>query len=279
MSEFRLMQPADMDALCGLFTTAFGDQPDFARLVFTEYAGVQNVFVAQRDGKPVSMASAIPVEYQGRKGAFVYGVATDPEYEGQGIATDLLGWMTELLRQRGVQFLTLIPQNGDDGLFDWYGRQGYRKAFALRRIYRLIRRNLWAQAEFDTVTPKALCALRAKFCPDSVCLAPDRMRLVLTEMYKQGATIVASAEGYGVYFRHGETLYFPELQAASDRAADLLLQAAREKESIVERAEITVGAEQPLFPGEGEREDYGMIRFLDQPFDVQASYMRLLLDE
>ena len=279
MVEFRLMQPADTDTLCGLFHLAFGDTPEFARLVFEQYAGPQNVFVAVQDGSPVSMASAVPVEYKGRKGAFVYGVATDPACRRRGIAAALLDWMTEQLRQRGVQFLTLIPQNGNANLFDWYGRQGYQKAFALRRIQRPIRRNLWAQAEFDTVTPKALCALRTKFCPDSICLAPDRMQLVLTEMYKNGATIVANAEGYGVYFRHGETLYFPELLAVSDRAADLLLQAAREKESIAEQAEITIGAEHPLFPGEGVRQDYGMIRFLADPFDVEQTYLRLVMDE
>ena len=64
----------------------------------------------------------------------------------------------------------------------------------------------------------------------------------------------------------------------SDRAAEILMEAAREKEVIVEKAVITVGASQPLFLGEGTRQDYGMIRFDAEPFDVAESYMRLMLE-
>ena len=52
----------------------------------------------------------------------------------------------------------------------------------------------------------------------------------------------------------------------------------REKEVIVERAVITVGAAQNLFLGEGTRQDYGMIRFDAEPFDVEESYMRLMME-
>ena len=46
----------------------------------------------------------------------------------------------------------------------------------------------------------------------------------------------------------------------------------------VEKAVITVGAAQPLFLGEGKRQEYGMIRFDAEPFDVSESYMRLMLE-
>ena len=57
-----------------------------------------------------------------------------------------------------------------------------------------------------------------------------------------------------------------------------LMEAAREKEVIVEKAVITVGAAQPLFLGEGTRQEYGMIRFDAEPFDVSESYLRLMLE-
>lgn len=102
--------------------------------------------------------------------------------------------------------------------------------------------------------------------------------MVLGDLYSSGATIVSSAHGYGIYFRKEDTLYFVELQADNDRAAEVLMEAAREKEVIVEKAVITVGASQPLFLGEGTRQDYGMIRFDAEPFDVAESYMRLMLE-
>ena len=66
--------------------------------------------------------------------------------------------------------------------------------------------------------------------------------------------------------------------AGDDRSAEKLMEAAREKEVIVEKAVITVGAAQNLFLGEGTRQDYGMIRFEGEPFDVSESYMRLMLE-
>ena len=98
------------------------------------------------------------------------------------------------------------------------------------------------------------------------------------DLYSRGATIVSSEQGYGIYFREEDTLYFVELMAEDDRSAEKLMEAAREKEVIVEKAVITVGAAQNLFLGEGTRQDYGMIRFEGEPFDVSESYMRLMLE-
>ena len=39
-----------------------------------------------------------------------------------------------------------------------------------------------------------------------------------------------------------------------------------------------MSAAQPLFLGEGKRQEYGMIRFDAEPFDVSESYMRLMLE-
>ena len=120
--------------------------------------------------------------------------------------------------------------------------------------------------------------LRARFWPDTVQLPPEQMTVVLGDLYSRGATIVSNNDGYGIYFRKEDTLYFVELMAENDRAAEILMEAAREKEVIVEKAVITVGAAQNLFLGEGTRQDYGMIRFEGEPFDVSESYMRLMLD-
>ena len=156
--------------------------------------------------------------------------------------------------------------------------KGFQKAFALRCLPREVERNLWSQAEFDSVTAKKLCELRERFWPDTVMLTPEKMAVVLGDLYSRGATIVSSEQGYGIYFRKEDTLYFVELMAEDDRSAEKLMEAAREKEVIVEKAVITVGAAQNLFLGEGTRQDYGMIRFEGEPFDVSESYMRLMLE-
>ena len=84
--------------------------------------------------------------------------------------------------------------------------KGFAWAFALRCLPREVERNLWSQAEFDSVTAKKLCELRERFWPDTVRLTPERMAVVLGDLYSSGATIVSSAHGYGIYFRKEDTL-------------------------------------------------------------------------
>ena len=192
------------------------------------------------------------------------------------ILAGLVDYLCAQQKLRGAGFTVAVPTSPEQAAL--LQDKGFAWAFALRCLPREVERNLWSQAEFDSVTAKKLCELRERFWPDTVQLTPERMAVVLGDLYSSGATIVSSAHGYGIYFRKEDTLYFVELQADNDRAAEVLMEAAREKEVIVEKAVITVGASQPLFLGEGTRQDYGMIRFDAEPFDVAESYMRLMLE-
>ena len=74
---------------------------------------------------------------------------------------------------------------------------------------------------------------------------------VLRDLYSRGATIVSSEQGYGIYFRREDTLYFVEMMAENDRAAEVLMEAAREKEVIVEKAGHHGGSCPESVPGRG----------------------------
>ena len=104
--------------------------------------------------------------------------------------------------------------------------------------------------------------------------AADAIRLLDTG--KAVAVDVREPDEYAVGHIPGAKLL--PLGQVIDRAAEVLMEAAREKEVIVEKAVITVGAAQPLFLGEGIRQEYGMIRFDAEPFDVSESYLRLMLE-
>ncbi|MBQ7858946.1 MAG: GNAT family N-acetyltransferase [Faecalibacterium sp.] len=273
---FRTMQPQDLPALKALWCETFGDSAEFAETALCSFAGAGNVWVAEAENAPVGMVSAVPVELDGRKGVYLYGLAVAPAFRKRGIARAMVEHLAQTLPQNGVEFMVLIP--AEESLFGYYEALGFQKAFARRTLQRPIKRDLWAVAEFDAATAKALCGLRAQFCPHLVQLAPTQMAVVLADLYRQGVTIVSNKGGYGLYFRKGETLHFVELQAVSDAAATTLLSAAREKEVVVEDAVVSVGAVQELFQNEGTRADYGMIRFLSQPFDVSEGYMGLMLD-
>ena len=161
---------------------------------------------------------------------------------GQGnlILAGLVDTLCAQQKLRGAGFTVAVPAGQEQAAL--LENKGFQRAFALRCLPREVSRNLWSH------------------------------------LYARGATIVSSEKGYGIYFRREDTLYFVELMAEDDRSAEVLMEAAREKEVIVERAVITVGAAQNLFLGEGTRQDYGMIRFDAEPFDVEESYMRLMME-
>ena len=218
----------------------------------------------------------LPCSARGQKGAYWYALATAGTARCKGLMSGLMEHAAAQAAGQGCRFLALIPAGA--GLFPFYAKRGFEKAFGLRRLQRPIKHNLWAQADFDAVTAKSLLSLRAQYLPGSVQLGPAGMVEVLTDLYRCGVTIVSSDEGYGLYFKEGDALRFIELAAVGDRAAELLLEAAREKTGAA-RADITLGQAQNLFLGEGAAQDYGMVRFLGQPMDVSQCYMRLMMDD
>ncbi len=269
---YRLMQPSDWAEVLALWQAQRGDTEEFVRVAVERFAGVQNVYVAEENDHIEAVALAVPVTLQGRPGSYLFGLC------GQGslLLAGLVDALCAQQKLRGAGFVVAVPASPEQSTL--LQDKGFQKTFALRCLPREVERNLWSQAEFDSVTAKKLCELRAKYWPDTVQLPPEQMGEVLRDLYSRGATIVSSEQGYGIYFRREDTLYFVEMMAENDRAAEVLMEAAREKEVIVEKAVITVGAAQNLFLGEGTRQEYGLIRFEGEPFDVSESYMRLMMD-
>ena len=266
---YRLMQPSDLAAVLSLWKRERGDTEEFAKTAIERFAGVQNVYIAEENDRIVAFALAVPVTLQGRPGSYLYA-------QGSLLLAGLVDHLCAQQKLRGMGFTVTVPTNAEQKML--LEDKGFQQAFPLRCLPREVDRNLWSQAEFDTVTAKKLCELRERFWPNTVQFTPERMAVVLGDLYSRGATLVSSDKGYGVYFRKEDTLYFVELMADDDRSAEKLMEAAREKEVIVEKAVITVGAMQNLFLGEGTRQDYGMIRFEGEAFDVSESYMRLMMD-
>jgi predicted N-acetyltransferase YhbS len=270
------MQPSDVQPLEALYTQAFGGSAEHAEMAVSRLVGGQNIYVAEENGAPAAMLLAVPVSIRAHKGVCMAALAVQQAARGRGLGGGLLEYACEEQKKQGCTFAVLAA--AEAGQFDFCAAHGFQKAFPLRKLHREIKRNIWSQAEFDAVPAKKLCELRQEYCPDVVGIRPEEMIPILTELYSRGITIVSSDEGYGLYFRKGETLHFIELMADGDRAAECLMEAAREKEVVVENAEIAIGADQNLFLGEGRRTEHGMIRFFGEPFDVSESYLRLILD-
>ena len=209
---YRLMQPSDEAAVLALWQSQHHDTEDFAKMVLERFAGVQNIYVADENDTIVAAALAVPVTLQGRTGNYLCLCG-----EGSLLLAGLLDTLCAQQKLRGAGFTVAVPADAAQAAL--LQDKGFAQAFALRCLPREVSRNLWSQAEFDTVTAKKLCELREQFWKDTVQLSPERMAVVLQELYARGATIVSNEHGYGIYFRKEDTLYFVEMMADSDRAA------------------------------------------------------------
>lgn len=209
------MQPSDKAAVLALWQRERGESEEFAANAVERFAGQQNVYVAEENDAIAAVALAVPVTLQGRQGSYLYGLC------GQGslILAGLLDYLCAQQKLRGAGFTVAVPATPEQAAL--LQDKGFARAFALRCLPREVARNLWSQAEFDSVTAKKLCELREKFWPDTVQFTPERMAVVLGDLYSRGATIVANERGYGVYFRKEDTLYFVELMAERMTPASL----------------------------------------------------------
>jgi hypothetical protein len=65
------------------------------------------------------------------KAAYVYGVATLPEYRGRGYSTELLACADTVFKDAGYKAAVLVPAS--EGLFGFYQKRGYGTAFRLNK--------------------------------------------------------------------------------------------------------------------------------------------------
>ena len=265
----------DIGPLARLRAAACGESAAQARAWLCEVVSPDDLMVVESDAAPGTLQAAlalVPVEGAARHGLWLAMLLTAPEYRGQGLAASVLRAVLRAGAAQGYAFVAAAPPAERDRTF--LRKTGFADAFTLRLVDKNVPQNLLAQAAFDTLTVREMLNLRQHCAPRGVLLPEHTQAGLITRLYRQGATLVSSRQGYGIYYTVGDTMSFVEVQAENDRAADTLLQAARGHTGL-EHARILLGEAQPLYMGLGKRQPYGMVRFLHQPFSVTDMYFRV----
>ena len=159
---YRLMQPEDKPAVLALWQSQRNESEEFAKKAIEQFAGEQNVYVAEENDEIAAVALAVPVTLQGRTGTYLYGLCG----EGSLILAGLVDYLCAQQKLRGAGFTVAVPTGPEQAAL--LQDKGFAWAFPLRCLPREVERNLWSQAEFDSVTAKKLCELRERFWPDTV---------------------------------------------------------------------------------------------------------------
>lgn len=123
MIEYSDGSGARLEQLKWLWKKAFGDEDDFIDTFFQTGYAPECCRVAIQDGALAGMLFWFDCSLGANKIAYIYGVATDPAAQGQGVASGLLEDVHRLLKDCGYSGAILVPAS--DMLFMFYEKRGY----------------------------------------------------------------------------------------------------------------------------------------------------------
>ena len=118
-----LKMTSEMHDMVSIWGKCFGEDDPSIYSFLSRYYFNHCTMVEKVDDKVVSMVFMVPCQTEMGVGAYLYGIATDPAYQHQGISSRLIRKMLEKCKKNGAQFSFLIP--GEPSLIDFYAPFGF----------------------------------------------------------------------------------------------------------------------------------------------------------
>lgn len=122
--------------LKALWKSTFGDSDWYIDSFFKKVRSDENTLVYTEGGRVLSALYIIPygIFIEGKKetAAYLYALATQPEFRGRGIMSELINSALDLSRERGYAISALIP--ADVSLAGFYRKFGFEYFFEQVKI-------------------------------------------------------------------------------------------------------------------------------------------------
>ena len=134
MAIVRPSVPEDIPAQRQLWQLAFGDDGAYVDNFYTTYYRPERVLVLEEAGAVRAMTAwfdtAFAVPGRGEyRAAYLYAVATHPDWRGRGLAGELLARADGFFRAWGIPAVTTVP--AEPALHGFFSRNGFRECFTL----------------------------------------------------------------------------------------------------------------------------------------------------
>lgn len=108
----------DMDEIRKLWKQSFDDQDAYMDYYFSNVATRNHIFVAKTDSKIISMVHLNPYTLAEttagvttyKKGGYIVGVATNPEFRRQGIMSMLMKYVLSYAAENDYDYIYLMPE-------------------------------------------------------------------------------------------------------------------------------------------------------------------------
>lgn len=125
--------PRHMPQLRQLWRLAFHEEEMFLRLFFERGFSPERCRCVFAQDRVLAALYWFDTECGGRKHAYVYGVATHPAAQGQGLCRKLMADTAAYLAEQDYDGILLVPQS--ESLRDMYALFGYRTATSLTEFF------------------------------------------------------------------------------------------------------------------------------------------------
>ena len=207
----------DVAALKELWKQAFGDTDAFVDGFFAAGFSAERCVVLEQEGKLAAALYWFDSLWQGKKIAYIYGVATDMDFRGQGLCRKLMEKTHEQLQKLGYAGAALVP--ADESLYRMYESMGYR-GFGPMQTHNVLPAG--EKVTVQKISPQAYGALRLEYLPENG-IAQSMETLHFYGTYGQfycaaGAAFCAAREEDTLYVQEflGDRTRLPGIVAALD---------------------------------------------------------------
>ncbi len=204
---------AQIPDLRRLWEKAFGDEDSFLDCFFSTAFSPDRSRCVLENGRILAALYWFDVSCRDQKFAYLYAVATDPEYRGRGLCRSLMEDVRTLLSGRGYHGLILVPQK--ESLRAMYRKMGYSDCGGVSTFL--------APAEPVSLPLRRLntdeyAALRRQLLPESGILQEG----VNLEFLCTYALLFGGDDWIAAVSVEGDTLFCPELLGNPDAAYGLV---------------------------------------------------------
>ncbi|MGI6403808.1 MAG: GNAT family N-acetyltransferase [Oscillospiraceae bacterium] len=141
-----------------IWQTCFDDTPQGTDFVFSHLLHPQQMLVyTPQPNQPVAMINwkllPFTTPTSTLMGAYIFGVATLPQYRGKGISRQMMSHLHQVLQQEGAALSCLVPASAS--LFSFYSAQDF-EPFFFYRLAEVAAEEIKAASHKATLTPTSL---------------------------------------------------------------------------------------------------------------------------
>ena len=202
----------ETNALRTLWTECFGNEDNWIDTFFRTALVPDHVCVRNRQGRLAAALCWMDVSCRGQKLAYLYAIATAPDWRGQGLCRELMASACETLTRQHYAGCIVVP--AEDGLRQMYRKMGFENFGGIGKLS--IRRG--EPVPIRRISPEEYARLRRSFLPKDGVVQESGAETYLAA----GADLYAGENFLLAAEREGQTLFGLELLGNS-RAAEGIL--------------------------------------------------------